>query len=65
MAAMATIFDFRSEQFREFGVQVTPMLPTEFQVSWPLGSGEEQNIFPKMRSWPPSWISDRNKFSFF
>ena len=24
-----------------FDLQVTPMLPTEFQVNWPFGSGEE------------------------
>ena len=24
-----------------FARQVTPMLPTRFQVSWPFGSGEE------------------------
>ena len=25
-----------------FDLQVTPMLPTKFQVSWPFGSGEEE-----------------------
>ena len=36
-----------------FDLQVTSMLPTEFQVSWPLGSGEEA----KYRFSRPSWIS--------
>ena len=29
-----------------FDLQVTPMLPTKFQVNWPFGSGEEaKNMF--------------------
>ena len=28
-----------------FDLQVTPMLPTKFWVSWPLGSKEAKNIF--------------------
>ena len=32
-----------------FDSQVTPMLPTKFQVNWPFGSGEEaKNIFFQM-----------------
>ena len=42
------------------------MLPTKFQVNWPFGSGEEaNNRFSRWRPWRPSWISDRNDFSFF
>ena len=43
--------------------QVTLMIPTKFQVNWPFGSGEEaKNRFSR---WLPSWISDRNDFSYF
>ena len=46
-----------------FDLQVTPMLPSKFGVNWPFGSGEEaKNIFSR---WRPSWISDRNDFSYF
>ena len=49
-----------------FDVQVTPMLPTKVGVNWPFGSGEEaKNIFSRWRPWWPSWISDRNDFSYF
>ena len=45
-----------------FHLQVIPMLPTKFQVNWPFGSGEEaKNRFSR---WRPSWISDRNDFSY-
>ena len=27
--------------FPTFDLQITPMLPAKFQVSWPFGSGEE------------------------
>ena len=40
-----------------FNLQVTPMLPTEFQVNWPFNSGEE--LKNKFSRWQPSWISDR------
>ena len=44
-------------------LQVTPMLPTEFGVNWPFDWGEEEkNRFSR---WRPSWISDRNDFSYF
>ena len=34
-----------------FDLQVTPMLPTKFQVNWHFGSGEEaDNRFSR---WPP------------
>ena len=39
-----------------FDLQVTPMLPTKFQVSWPFGSGEEAKS--RFSTWLPSWISD-------
>ena len=39
------------------------MLPTKFRVNWPFSSEEEgKNRFSR---WPPSWISDRNDFSYF
>ena len=37
---MPAILDFRSE-ICLFYLQITPMLPTKFQVNWPFGSGEE------------------------
>ena len=49
-----------------FDLEVTPMLPTKFGVNWPFGSGEEaKNRFSRWRPWRPSWISDRNDFSYF
>ena len=46
-----------------FYLQVTLMLPTKFRVNWPFGSGKEaKNRFSR---WRPSWISDRNDFSYF
>ena len=46
-----------------FDLQVTPMLPSKFGVNLPFGSGEEaKNRFSR---WRPSWISDRNNFSYF
>ena len=46
-----------------FDLQVTPMLPSKFGVNWPFSSGEEaKNRFSR---WRPSWISDRNDFSYF
>ena len=42
------------------------MLPTKFQVKWRFGSGEDaKNSFSRWPPQGPSWISDRNKFSFF
>ena len=39
---MAAILDFQSDQFFAlFGLQVTLMLSTKFQVNWPFSSGEE------------------------
>ena len=46
-----------------FDLQVTRMLPSNFGVNWPFGSGEEaKNRFSR---WQPSWISDRRDFSYF
>ena len=45
-----------------FDLQVTPMLPTKFRVNWPFGSGEEEK--KRFSRWP-SWISDRNDFTYF
>ena len=41
------------------------MLPTKFQVNRPFSPGEAKNRFSRWRQWQPSWISDRNDFSFF
>ena len=49
-----------------FVLQVTQMLPTQLQVNWPFGSGEEAKN--RFSTWPPrqpSWISDQNDFSYF
>ena len=46
-----------------FELQVTPMLPTKFQVNWPFGSGEEAKII--FSRWPPALISNHKKFSYF
>ena len=49
-----------------FNLQVTLMLLTKFGVNWPFGSGEEaKNRFSRWPPWRPSWISDRNNFSYF
>ena len=49
-----------------FDLQVTPMLPYKFGINWPFSSGEEaKNRFSRWRPWWPSWISDRNDFSYF
>ena len=49
-----------------FDLQVTLMVPSKFWVNWPFGSGEEEkNRFSRWRPWRPSWISDRNDFSYF
>ena len=38
------------------------MLPTKFGIRWPFRSGEVKNRFLR---WRPSWITDRNDFSYF
>ena len=49
-----------------FDLQITPMLPTKFQVNWPFGLGEEaENRFSIWPPWWPFWISDKNDFSYF
>ena len=49
-----------------FDLQVTLTLPSKFGVNWPFGSGEEaKNRFSRWRPWRPSWISDRQDFSYF
>ena len=49
-----------------FDLQVTPMLPTKFQVKWHFRSGEEaKNRFSRWPPMQPSWISDPNDFSYF
>ena len=49
--------------FANFDLQVTPMLPTIFQINWSFSSEEEaKNRFSR---WQPSWISDQNNFSYF
>ena len=41
------------------------MVPSKFGVNWPFSSGEAKNRFSRWRPWRPSWISDRNDFSYF
>ena len=48
-----------------FDLQVTSMILTKFQVNWPLNSGEAKNRFSRWPPSQPSWISDRNNFSYF
>ena len=48
-----------------FELQVSPMLPTKFQVNWPFSSGGEANKSLRWRPWRPSWISVRNDFTYF
>ena len=46
--------------------QVILMLTTKLGVNWPFGSGDEvKNRFSRWWPWQPSWISDRNNFSYF
>ena len=48
-----------------FDLQITPIIPIKFRVNWPYDLGEGvQNRPSKCRTWPPSWISDSNDFSF-
>ena len=64
---MTAIFYFRSKQFFNiYNLQVTPKLPTKFQVKWPFGSGDEAKH--NLLRWPPwrqSLFTDRNEFSYF
>ena len=45
-----------------FDIQVVSILRTKFRVNWSFSSGEEVQIDFQDG---PSWISDRNDFSFF
>ena len=46
-----------------FDLQVTPMFPSKFGVSWPFGSGKEaENRFSRWLPWWPSWISKPAQF---
>ena len=66
MAAVAAILAFRSEWFQLFFDQhVTLILPTNFRVIWPFGSGEAQKRFSRWPPWRIPWISDRNDFRYF
>ena len=46
-----------------FDLLVTSMILTKFQVNWPFDSGEEAKS--RFSRWRPSWMSDRNDFSYF
>ena len=49
-----------------FDLQFFSIIPTQFRVNWPFNSVEEaQNIFSRWRPLRPSWILDRNDFSYF
>ena len=50
-----------------FDLQVIPMLPAKFRVNWPFSSEEEEakNWFSGWPQWRPSWISNREDFSYF
>ena len=48
-----------------FDLQVTPILPTKFPVSWPFLPGEiVRNTFALWPPWPASWISDQKDSSY-
>ena len=48
-----------------FDLQITSTILTKFQVNWPFGSGEVKNRFSRGPPLRPSWISNRNDFSYF
>ena len=49
-----------------FDLQIITMLPTKFRVNRPFMSEEEaKNRFSRWPPWRPSWISDREDFSYF
>ena len=48
-----------------FDLQVSPILPIKFWVSWPFRSVEVQNRFSRCRLWQPPWISSLNNLSYF
>ena len=48
-----------------FDLQIILMILTKFQVKWPFGLGEEAKIrFSRWPPWHPSWIFDRNFYSY-
>ena len=65
--ALTVILKHQMAKFKSlFDLQVTPMIPTKFQINWPFGSGEEaKNRFSRWASWRPSWIYNQNDFSCF
>ena len=67
MATTVAILDFPSEKFNFlFHLQVTPMLPTKLHVNGPFVSGgEAENKLSRLWPWRPSYIFDRNNFSYF
>ena len=67
MAAMTAILNFPIQTIKAIlDLQITRMLPTKFRVKWLFNSGEEaKNRFSRWLSWRPSWISDRDDFSYF
>ena len=46
-----------------FYLQFTLILPTKSRVNWPFSSEEVKK--KGFSRWPPSWISNRNDFSYF
>ena len=44
MAAAAAILEFGPKRFSYFYITTHPMLPANFRVNWPFGSGEEAKI---------------------
>ena len=65
MAAMPSWISDRND-FTTFDLPVTLMLPTKFRVNWPFASGEEakNRFFLRWPPWRPSWISNRDTFSY-
>ena len=65
MSARATILDFDQNDCSYFELQVIPILPIEFRVSWHFRSGDEVgNRFSRWRLWQPYWIFDQNNLLF-
>ena len=64
---MAAMLDFLSERFLLLFLSTShPMLPTLFQVNWPIISEERaKNRFSRWQPWWPFWISNQKDFSHF
>ena len=65
---IVAILDFQSEWFYLIFIYFfsTSHPDASNRVNWPFGPGEEEkNRFSRLRSWRPSWISERNYFSYF